>query len=162
MPHNVHLEMVSAEVERRFEPSREMATNEVELRSNAAELAHNLSWLPSESRSRIFLERCRDLSKALKPVLRALEAPSPGIAISDDSRWLYDNPRLLISELEDAGQTFRLRRKIPHVRTQGGAIIPRVAALAEAFLAGTEYQFSQATFISYVEAFQQHTVLKTK
>src|SRR5271167_1662783 len=148
MPQNFHLEMVSAEAERRFESSVEMASNELALRSNAADLARSLSWLPSESPSRIFVGRCRDLSKALQPLLRTVEAPLPGTAISDDSRWLYDNVHLLISELESAGETFKLRRKIPHVRTQSGAIVPRVAALTEAFLEGTEYQFSAEAFTS--------------
>ena len=49
MPENVHLEMISAEAERRFEPSAEMPSSDRALRSNAAELARSLAWLPSES-----------------------------------------------------------------------------------------------------------------
>jgi cyclic beta-1,2-glucan synthetase len=162
MPENIHLEMTGAEPERRLDPAREVASSVRTLRSNAAELARNLSWLPSESPSRVFVGRCRDLSKALKPVLRGLDAPLPGTAIPDDSRWLYDNTPLVISELESAAETFRLRRKLPHVRTQSGAIVPRVAALTEAFLAATAYRFSAESFTSYVEAFQQQTVLKMK
>ena len=37
-----------------------------------------------------------------------------------------------------------------------------MAALTEAFLAATEYQFSAQAFISYLEGFQQQTVLKMK
>ena len=37
-----------------------------------------------------------------------------------------------------------------------------MAALAEAFLGATGYEFSAATFTSYVEAFQQQSILKTK
>ena len=70
MPQNVHLEMVGAEGARRLESSPEMSANERDLRSNAAELARELSWLPGESRSQVFVERCRQLSKALKPVLK--------------------------------------------------------------------------------------------
>ena len=162
MPENVHLEMISAEAERRFEPAGEIPSSERTLRSNAAELAQSLSWLPSESRSRVFVGRCRELSKAFKPILRGVDVPLPGLALSDDSRWLFDNIPLVISELDDAAETFKLRRKLPHVRTQKGAIVPRVAALTEAFLAATEYQFSTQAFTSYVEAFQQQTVLKMK
>jgi cyclic beta-1,2-glucan synthetase len=162
MPENVHLEMISAEAERRFEPSGGMPSTEGTLRSNAAELARSLSWLPSESPSGGFIGRCRDLSKAFKPVLRGLEARLPGTDLSDDSRWLFDNTPLVISELDDAAETFKLRRKLPHVRTHTGAIVPRVAALTEAFLAGTAYQFNTEAFTSYVEAFQQQTVLKMK
>jgi cyclic beta-1,2-glucan synthetase len=162
MPENVHLEMISAEAERRFEPSAEMPSSDRALRSNAAELARSLAWLPSESRSIIFIGRCRELSKAFRPVIRGLDAPTPGVAISDDSRWLFDNVPLVIAELDDASETFKLRRKLPHVRTQSGAIVPRVAALTEAFLAATNYQFSAEAFTSYLEGFQQQTVLKMK
>jgi cyclic beta-1,2-glucan synthetase len=162
MPQNTHLEMVSAEAERRFESSGEMVSNPQAMRLKAAELARNLSWLPSESRSRGFVERCRRLSQRLKPVLKKLEAPLPHTAISDDSRWLYDNVHLLSSELESVAETFRVRQKSPHVRTPTGAIVPRVAALAEVFLAETNCQFDEKTFTSYVEAFQQQTVLTTK
>ncbi len=162
MPQNVHLEMSSAEAERRFEPSEGVPPDEHSLRLNAAALARNLSWLPSESPSRVFVERCRTLNKTFKPLLRRLQSPLPASGISDDARWLYDNVHLIVSELEGAADTFKLRRKTPHVRTPNGAIIPRVSALSEAFLAGTAYQFSRETFTSFVEAFQQQTVLKMK
>jgi cyclic beta-1,2-glucan synthetase len=162
MPQNVHLEMAGAESERRLEPSQEMSPHERALRSNAAELARDLSWLPGESRSEVFVQRCRQLSKALKPVLKKLEARSPGAPLSDDSRWLHDNVHLLSSEFESMCETFKVRQKMPLVRTQNGAILPRVVVLAEAFLAATAYQFSEKTFTAYVDAFQQKTVLKTK
>jgi|HubBroStandDraft_6_1064221.scaffolds.fasta_scaffold04392_5 cyclic beta-1,2-glucan synthetase len=162
MPQNTHLEMVSAESERRFEPAREMALHERALRSSAAELSRNLSWLPSESRSTVAAERSRQLSKALKPMLKKLEARSPGMAISDDSRWLYDNVHLLSSELQSVCETFKVRQKAPQVRTQSGAIIPRVIVLAEAFLTETADQFSEKSFTAYIESFQEQTVLKTK
>jgi cyclic beta-1,2-glucan synthetase len=162
MPQNVHLEMVSPEFVRRSESSGVMPTHERDLRSNAAELAQNLSWLPSESRSRNFFERCRALSKTLGPVLKRLETRSPGLAISDDSRWLYDNVHLLRSELQSVCETFKVQQKTPHVRTPNRTIIPRVAAVAEAFLAETAYQFGDKAFATFVEAFQQKTVLKIK
>ena len=162
MPQNIHLEMVSAETERRFESSAEMEPNERAVRSNAADLSRTVSWLPGESRSPVFVERCRDLAKALKPVLKRLEARSPGTAISDDSRWLYDNVHLLSSELANVCRTFKHRQKMPLVRTSDGAIIPRVVVLAEAFLAATVYQFCEKTFAAYLDTFQQQTVLKTK
>jgi hypothetical protein len=162
MPQNVHLEMVSPETERRFESSGEITSNELAVRSNAAELARNLSWLPGESKSPVFIERCRQLSKALKPLLKRLEARSPGTPLSDDARWLHDNVHLLSSEFESVCETFKIREKTPLVRTQSGAIIPRVVVLAEAFLAATASQFSEKTFTSYIEVFQQRTVLKIK
>src|SRR5579863_10340542 len=162
MPQDVHLETINGEADRSLVPSVEMASNERALRSNAAKLARNLSWLPSESPSRVFAERFRKLTKALKPVLRGVAVPRPGTAISDDCRWIYDNVHLIVSELDDAGETFKRRQKLPQVRTPNGAIVPRVAALAEAFLGETGYGFGAATFTSYVGAFQQQSILRTK
>jgi hypothetical protein len=160
MPLNTHLEMIDAQAER--ESSRGMTPDENVLRSSAAELARRLSWVPSQTSPRVLLGRCRAVSDAIRPVLQHLESPLRGKVVSDDSRWLYDNVHLLSSELASAGETFKRRRKTPHVRTPSGAIVPRVAALAEAFLISTGYQFSEKAFVSYIEAFQQETVLKAK
>src|SRR6202161_1207944 len=162
MQDDVHLETINAEIEHPVAPSDDEGANERDLRSRAAELARSLSWLPSENSSRAFVERCRHLSKALKPLLRKIDVPLPGTPASDDSRWLHDNVYLLISEFDGASETLKLRRKTPHVRTLSGAAVPRVSALAEGFLVATAYQFSEKTFTSYVEAFQQQTVLNTK
>jgi cyclic beta-1,2-glucan synthetase len=162
MQDDVHLEMINAEIEHPVAPSDDEGASERELRSQAAELARSLSWLPSENSSRAFVERCRQLSKTLKPLLRKIDVPLPGTPVSDDSRWLHDNVYLIISEFDGASETLKLRRKTPHVRTPNGAVVPRVAALAEGLLLATAYQFSEKTFTNYVEAFQQQTVLNTK
>ncbi|MGA8491503.1 MAG: glucoamylase family protein [Terriglobales bacterium] len=154
--------MINSETERIVDFSEESAANEAVLRSQAAELAQSLSWLPSENSSRAFVERCRHLSKVLKPLLRRLDVPLPGSPVSDDSRWLHDNVYLIISEFEGASETLKLRRKTPHVRTPSGTVVPRVAVLAEGYLGATAYQFTEKTFASYVEAFQEQTVLNTK
>ena len=129
MQQNVHLETVNTETECELDPSMELTPNEQDLRSRATELAGSLSWLPSENSSRAFVERCRNLAKALKPLLRKLDVPLPGTPVSDDSRWLHDNVYLLISEFEGASETLKLKRKTPHVRTPSGEVVPRVAAL---------------------------------
>src|ERR1700677_5415160 len=162
MQDDVHLETINAEIEHPVAPSDDKGANERELRLQAAELARSLSWLPSENSSRAFVERCRQLSKTLKPVLRKIYVQVPGTPVTDDSRWLHDNVYLIISEFDGASETLKLRRKTPHVRTPNGAVVPRVAALAEGFLVATAYQFSEKTFTSYVDAFQQQTVLNTK
>src|ERR1700688_1169141 len=100
MPQYIHLETVGVTTEQYLESSKEMGADELAVRTSAAELARNLSWLPGESQSRVFAERCSQLSKALRPLLRRLESRSQGTAISDDSRWLHDNLHLLRSELE--------------------------------------------------------------
>ena len=84
MPQNVHLEMVTTKTECPIEPSGEMGSHEIALRSNATELARNLSWLPGESWSPVFVERCQQLSKAFKPLLKKIEGRSLGTSLSDD------------------------------------------------------------------------------
>jgi len=162
MPQNVHLEMVTTKTECPIEPSGEMGSHEIALRSNATELARNLAWLPGESQSPVFAERCHHLSKAFKPLLKKIEGRSLGTSLSDDGRWLHDNVHLLTSELQSVCEAFKAKQKMPLVRTANEAIIPRVIVLAEAYLVKTEYRFSDKSFARYVEAFQQQTVLKTK
>ena len=67
---------------------------------------------------------------------------------------------LLGGELQETCGTFNATHKLPQVRTPDGTIIPRIAALAEGFLAASSFQFSEASFTSYIQAFQQVTVLK--
>jgi hypothetical protein len=159
MPGSAHLEVTSANAESRQEPAAEMSFDMQTLRANAAELAGKLSWLPGQDALRPFRGRCRSLVHALKPLFAALESQAPK-AVSDDFRWLYDNLRLLESELEDVREAFELRRKIPQVRAPNGTIVPRIAAVAEDFLAASAYQFAEAGFAAYVEAFQAITILR--
>ncbi len=130
------------------------------MRSSATELAHRLVWLPSESSSRVLFARHGALSKKLEQLLRALEKRSRKEGISEDFRWLDDNVRLVNSEVENVGESFKRFRKLPHVRTPDGAIVPRVLVLAESFLSAAAYCFSEISFTAYFEAFERETVLK--
>jgi cyclic beta-1,2-glucan synthetase len=161
MTQNTQLEVVRTAAEPRSECAERMTLDERGLRLNAAELAHSLSWLPNKSSSKTLSERVRALSRALNPLLRRLEAPFTG-PVSDDSRWLYDNVRVLTSEFDNVRELLKRPWKGPHVRTQSGEIVPRTTALVEAFLAETAYHFAETAFTSYVEAFQQEMVLKTE
>ncbi len=129
---------------------------------NAAELARNLAWLPNTPSSRVLTERWRTLSRSLEPVLASLQAPLRDQKVSDDFRWLHDHVNLLYSELRSTGDLLKTLRKLPHVRLPSGAVVPRVAALAEGMLAATEYRFSQEAFTCYVRSFQESSVLKIK
>jgi cyclic beta-1,2-glucan synthetase len=132
------------------------------LRSKATELARNLAWLPNTPSSRFFRERWRELSRRLEPMLAALQAPLGDKPVSDELRWLHDNLSLLYAELQSSGEGLKPLRKIPHVRLPNGAVVPRVAALAEGILVATGYQFSQETFTSYIGSFQESVVLKIR
>src|SRR5882672_12595557 len=99
MPQNTHLEIISAEAERLPEVAWE-ASDVAGLRAKAAELARKLAWLPGVSSSRALKEHCYAVKDALRPLLIALESARAEPAVSDDFRWLYDNSRLLSTELQ--------------------------------------------------------------
>ena len=159
MPTNTHLETISAEAERL--PERAHAAPDAQvLRQSAEALARALAWLPNTASSRTFTERCRALAHDLKPIFAALELPVPDSPISDDFRWLYDNDRLLYTELQSVVGTLKSRATIPHVRTPNDETVPRVLALAEGFLDAVSNEFSERDFTLFVEGFQQTTALQ--
>ncbi len=161
MPANTHLETISAEAERL--PERIPSAQDPQVISQRAEeLARSLVWLPNNPSSRTFTERCHALVHDLKPIFAALELPVPDSPISDDFRWLYDNDRLLYTELQTVVETLKPRGTIPHVRTPKGETVPRVLALAEGFLDAASDEFSERDLTLFLEVFQQTTALQVR
>jgi cyclic beta-1,2-glucan glucanotransferase len=161
MPQNTHLEIMTAEAERLAEPDSGF-WDSPSLRLKAEELAQSLPWLPSVRSSHTFGQRCRALREALKPVFRATRSPLPEEGGSDDFRWLYDNVRLLDTEMQGVAEEFKRLKRIPHVRNPEGTIVPRVMAVAEGFLLAVDYRFSEQEFNAFLEAFQATTVLELR
>jgi cyclic beta-1,2-glucan synthetase len=153
-----HLELVGAEPEGARPAANEMATDTDNLSSGAAKLARSLAWLPGQVEEHPLHNRCETLFRAFKPLLAALQTP-PARTGSDDFRLLYENILLIQAELEESNQTFRRAHRLPLVRTPDGAIVPRVATIAEDYLTGTAYQFTAVSFTDYIQAFQDTTVL---
>ena len=159
-PQSGHLELVKSDGEAlRGAAAVDMETGPDKLSLSAAELARNLAWIPGQQESRNFRDRCETLTRAFRPVLASVQNPSTRPS-SDDFRALQEQIYLLSGELGETCATFSEPHKLPQVRTAHGTIIPRVAALAEDYLAAVGYQFSQESFASYIQAFQQVTVLK--
>ncbi|MGC1451178.1 MAG: glucoamylase family protein [Candidatus Sulfotelmatobacter sp.] len=161
MPQSTHLETVSAETERLPEPIHGAREPQI-LHQTAVELARTLKWLPNSPSSHTFAERSRILAHDFKPIFAALEQPAPKSSASEDYRWLYDNGRLLYTEVQNVGETLKSETKIAHVRDTHGATVPRVLALAEGFLEVVAYEFSDQEFTLFVEAFQQTTALQLR
>src|SRR5579863_3160189 len=159
MPQNTHLKTLSAETERLPEPVHAAHDPQV-IRERAAELARTLRWLPNFPSSHTFAERSRVLAHDFKPIFAALEMPSLEGPTSDDFRWLYDNGRLLYTELQNAVRTLKPQAKIAHVRMPNGETVPRVLALAEGFLQAVSYEFSEPDLALFVDVFQQTTTLQ--
>jgi cyclic beta-1,2-glucan glucanotransferase len=161
MPPNTHLEIISAESERLQGPAH-VVHDPRQLHDRAEELARNLVWLPNSSVSRTFAERCAAVNRAFRPILAALELPAPMPPVSDDFHWLFDNGRLLYSELRSTSETLAPQKEVPHVRAANGEIVPRGLALAEAFLNTVSYEFNEQDFTLFVEVFEKTVVLELR
>jgi len=158
MPQNAHLESITTDTHELREPPKVPANLQL-LGEKAEQLASRLNWLPSVTTSRTFVKRCRQLRTAFQPIFARLDSRLPKTRVSDDFRWLHDNSRLLYAEVQGTSTALKSRQKLPHVRTPGGEIVPRVLALAEGLLDAVSYQFSEEEFTVFVEAFQRHAVL---
>lgn len=161
MPQNTHIEIVTEEADRLAPATPNSADTQV-LRTQAANLAQGLPWLPNTRTSTVFAERTRMVREALKPVFRATDSPLPESSISDDFRWLYDNVRLLDSELQALSSAFKILKKIPHVRDAQGQVVPRILGVAEGYLRAANNGFTEQGFAAFLDAFQQTTVLEAK
>ncbi len=139
----------------------EMEPNSNSLAASASQLARSLAWVPGQLDSRQFRDRCETLTRNFRPLLAALQARRQrDDNVSEDFLRLHEQVFLLQGELEETCVTFHAPHKLPQVRTSGGAIIPRIAALAGDFLSATSYQFSEQHFTDYIQAYQQVTVLR--
>jgi hypothetical protein len=136
-----------------------MASDPSNLRSSAAELARNLAWVPGRRDSNVLRDRCRKLSPGFTQWLRKLRTNSEK-GVSDEVRLLQESAFLLAAEMEEVCSSFSQATQVPHVRTPDGAVIPRIAAIADDLLVTTAYRFSETAFSAYTQAFQEVVVLQ--
>ena len=158
MPQNTHLEAASSDAKRMPETVRELRNPEL-IHERAAELARTLMWLPDIATSSTFADRTRAVARSLRPIFAALDHAAPKSPTSDDFTWLYDNGRLVYSELQNVFSALKSVKKLPHVRDAKGATVPRVLAIAEGFLEAASSEFSEQEFTLFVEVFQKTTPL---
>jgi len=161
MPQNTHLKIMKDESESLAEVTHSIHDPE-KLHERATEVAHSLVWLPNTSTSEVFTQKIKAVDKALRPIFDALDAPPPAPPISDDFRWLYDNGRLLYTDLGGIPSVLKPHLKMPHVRTKSGESLPRVLVLAREFLDAVGYEFIEQDFALFVEVFQKTTVLELR
>ncbi|HEY1263946.1 MAG TPA: glucoamylase family protein [Terriglobales bacterium] len=160
MPQNTHLEIISADNERLHAPDH--IHDPGKLHQAAEEAARNLLWLPNSSKSRTYAERSRAVCRAMKPVLAALESPAPAPPVSDDFRWLFDNSRLLYSELQGTTEILSPQKKVPHVRDGRNQIVPRALGVADAYLRAVSFEFNEQDFALFADVFQQAVPLQQR
>jgi cyclic beta-1,2-glucan synthetase len=162
-PQSGHLELVNAE---RTDPGSSlkqapmtMEADPNKLSGDAAELARGLAWIPGQPESRYFRERYKALLRAFTPVLTILGAREEE-ALPEELLQLRGSVFLIKGEQQEGCETFATDHRLPQVRTLEGTVVPRIGALAQNFLAAVSYRFTEASFTSYLQAFQDVTVLK--
>jgi cyclic beta-1,2-glucan synthetase len=123
------------------------------LRHDAQIIARGCAWLPPSVRSgkprELFRRNVKRLN-LLEKDLYELKTEEP----SDDLRWLYDNLRLVRTDLQDLHDGIRVLAKLPSVRTGTEEAIPRCIVLSRALLAATHNRLTEEAFTCYLEAVQ--------
>jgi hypothetical protein len=117
--------------------------------------ANALVWLPAVKQSRHFAERITALNRHLDPLLAELDFPlAPQQTLPEDLQWMYDNVRLVRVTQSEVRQAAGSLRRVPHVRTPDNVVMPRVLAIAHAFMHAVGYRYSDHAFSAYLGAFQ--------
>jgi cyclic beta-1,2-glucan synthetase len=130
------------------------------LRRAATEFASRLGWLPGVHSSRTFSARSRKLKTAFQPLFASVEAAARLNPESDDLRWFRDNDQLIHSELRNVAVELKPLRRLPHSRGRKEEVVPRVVALAQAYLDLTGNHFGEATFTAFIQAVQKSAILE--
>ncbi len=137
--------------------SQPAAVNEAEhrlLREQAIQAARSCAWLGRQRHSgkpqQIFRKAARRLSR-LERALYNLRSGEP----SDDLKALYENLRLVRSEVQDLHDATKSLAKLPAVRCSSEDAIPRSIVLARALLAATQNRLTESSFLLFLEAVQE-------
>ncbi|MBV8569029.1 MAG: glycosyl transferase, partial [Acidobacteriaceae bacterium] len=137
-----------------LERSQPDAGEQAEIHEQATQAARSCGWLPGRRRSRrprqiFYLETERLFN--LERDLYRLKSDEP----TDDLKWLYDNLRLIRTDLGAIRDSLRSLSALPLVRTPTEEAIPRCIVLARALLKAARYKLTQAAFAHFVESVQE-------
>ncbi|MFL6351670.1 MAG: glucoamylase family protein [Bryobacteraceae bacterium] len=128
-------------------------TEQADLREHATRAARSCAWLRGKRFSavprEIFLASAKRLS-TLEGELYKLKAAEP----SDDLTWLYDNLRLVRTDIQDLHEATKTLSRLPLVRTATDECIPRCIVFARSLLAATRNQITEPAFSAFIEAVQ--------
>jgi cyclic beta-1,2-glucan synthetase len=134
-----------------------------DLAEHAQKWARKLIWLPTVLESAYFQEHLKGLSRKLDEVLTAVDVRiSAETSPSKDLGWLDDNSRLVRSVQRELQEATNPLQRVPHVRTPGHIVVPRVIAVAQDLLRSIEYRYSDLAFTTYMEAFKAATALQMR
>ena len=124
------------------------------LRQHAIQAARSCAWLPGAGRSRRVREihkQCAARFSALSRDLYALRSGEP----SEDLKWLYDNVRLVQTDLHEIAESIKPLAKLPLVRAAGDESIPRSLVLARALLSATGNVLTEPAFSFFIETVEE-------
>jgi cyclic beta-1,2-glucan synthetase len=128
-------------------------TEQAELREQAIRTVRFCAWVRGKRYSskprEIFLASATRLS-TLERELYGLKSPEP----SDDLTWLYDNLRLVRTDIQDLHEATKTLARLPLVRTSTDECIPRCIVLARGLLSATRNQLTETAFCFFLEAAQ--------
>ncbi len=128
-------------------------TDEVKLREAAIRAARSCAWLPNK-RSNRPRRQFFDAAARFKRLERRLYNLKSGEP-TEDVRALYENLRLIRTDMRDLKGATKSLSKLPAVRTSSEESTPRCLVLATALLAACGSDLSEAHFTGFLEAVQE-------
>jgi hypothetical protein len=135
------------------QPTAASAADHVGLREVAVRTARSCGWLPNKRSRlprRLFLEATKRFNR-LERRLYNLKSGEP----TEDVRALYENLRLIRTDVRDLNDAMKLLSKLPVVRTGSDEPIPRCLVLATGLLSACVNDLSESQFTYFLEAVQE-------
>src|ERR1700677_2880476 len=132
--------------------------------SAARELAASLEWLRGAPSYEAFSQRGEDLTTQFKAVFERVNAAFAKAPDSEDLLWLRDNAQELSSAASMVANELAPLTRLPlvsHKNVSGkNEILPRVLAIAQAFLPGIDSHSCKTEFTAFCIAFEEITPLE--
>jgi hypothetical protein len=125
-----------------------------ELRQHATQSARACAWLPGKGRSRTVRQIHRQCSARFSTLQRDLYALRSGEP-SEDLKWLYDNLRLVQTDLHEVADAMKTFARLPPVRTPQDESIPRCLVLARSLLNATRNRLTEPALSYFIEAVEE-------
>lgn len=135
------------------------SVEQAELQAAAARAVRGGVWQPESKSStkprELFRKHLKSLAQ-LERELYSLRTSEP----SNDLEWLYDNLRLVRTDIQDLQDSTKLLAKLPLSRSSTGESMPRCIVLAKAMLTATNYRLNEPIFTCFIKAVQQTEPLR--
>ncbi|MDQ2776663.1 MAG: hypothetical protein M3Y57_17355, partial [Acidobacteriota bacterium] len=125
-------------------------TEKAVLREHATRAARACGWVANKRCARKPKELFRKSAQRLGDLERELYALKSGEP-SDDLQWLYDNLRLVRTDIQDLESGAKTLAKLPAVRTEGDECISRPVVLGRALLAAADLQLTESNFFFFIQ-----------